>query len=134
MRSYAYRFEGQYLIFARRGIEIDEFPEIKNYLYGFYDRLKPREGEDKIGRKPGPYKWYEIQDNVAYYTEFEKPKLVWGELSDKPKFAFDDKGMYPEATLFFMTGENLKYLLSIFNSRLASWYFSQITTTSGMGN
>ncbi|BAV07385.1 Type II restriction/modification system, DNA methylase subunit YeeA [Filimonas lacunae] len=133
VKSYSYKFEEQYIIFTRRGINIDEFPEIRDHLYKSYDRLKPRQPGDKVGRKPGPYKWYEIQDNVAYYTEFEKPKLVWGELSDKPKFAYDDKGMYPEATLFFMTGDNLKYLLSILNSRLASWYFNQITTTSGMG-
>jgi adenine-specific DNA-methyltransferase len=43
-------------------------------------RLEPKpdnwEGNWR-GRKAGPYKWYEIQDNVAYYQEFEKPKIVW---------------------------------------------------------
>jgi len=134
VKGYSYKFENLYVIFTKRGVNINEYKEIENYLMQFYDRLKPRtKKSDTVGRKPGPYKWYEIQDNVAYYTEFEKPKLVWGELSDKPKFAYDNKGMYPEATLFFMTGENIKYLLSILNSRLASWYFSKITTTSGMG-
>lgn len=32
-----------------------------------------------------------------------------------------------------MTGKNLKYILSIFNSSLAQWYFEQIATSSGMG-
>jgi hypothetical protein len=35
--------------------------------------------------------------------------------------------------IFFMTGNNLKYLLSIRNSKLAKWYFNQISTSSGMG-
>jgi len=25
--------------------------------------------------KPGSYEWYEIQDNIAYWQEFEQPKL-----------------------------------------------------------
>ncbi|TAE08681.1 MAG: hypothetical protein EAZ95_16905 [Bacteroidetes bacterium] len=41
--------------------------------------------------------------------------------------------MYIEATLFAMTGENLKYLLAILNSKVGEWYFNQISTTSGMG-
>ena len=32
-----------------------------------------------------------------------------------------------------MTGKNLKYLLSILNSKLAKWYFNEISTSSGMG-
>ena len=32
-----------------------------------------------------------------------------------------------------MTGENLKYLLAILNSKVAEWYFNQISTSSGMG-
>ncbi len=40
---------------------------------------------------------------------------------------------YSNNTIFFMTGNNLKYLLSILNSKLAKWYFNQISTSSGMG-
>jgi len=32
-----------------------------------------------------------------------------------------------------MTGENLKYLLGILNSKLSEWYFHLIGTTTGMG-
>ena len=32
-----------------------------------------------------------------------------------------------------MTGEKLKYLLAILNSKLSEWYFNQISTTTGMG-
>ncbi|MFV2016263.1 MAG: TaqI-like C-terminal specificity domain-containing protein, partial [Candidatus Heimdallarchaeota archaeon] len=65
--------------------------------------------------------------------EFEKPKIIWGEISDKPKFAFDDGNYYAEATTFLMTGEKLKYLLAILNSKVSEWYFKLIGTTTGMG-
>ena len=32
-------------------------------------------------------------------------------------------GMYPEATTFLMTGNNLKFLLAILNSKLGEWSF-----------
>ena len=71
--------------------------------------------------------------NCDYVMAFEQPKILWGELADAPKFSFDDQNYYPEATLFLMTGESLKYLLSILNSKLGEWYFNQISSTSGMG-
>ena len=42
-------------------------------------------------------------------------------------------GMYPEATTFLMTGNNLKFLLAILNSKLGEWSFNQIGTRTGMG-
>ena len=45
----------------------------------------------------------------------------------------DTEGYYLNNTIFFLVGENLKYLLAILNSKLGEWYFKQISTTSGMG-
>ena len=54
---------GKYLIFTRRGIEIDNYPAIKRHLEQYKERLKPKpknwSGEKWNGRKSGPYKWYE---------------------------------------------------------------------------
>jgi len=80
------------------------------------------------------YEWYALQRCAAsYWRRFDEPKIIWGELSDKAKFTFDEANHYVEATLFMMTGESLKYLLAVLNSKAAQWYFEQITTTSGMG-
>ena len=131
--KYYFDFKELFVLFTRHGINIDNYPVVKEYLNNYYTRLKPRNNSENVGRKPGPYKWYELQDNIAYYKEFEKPKIIWGEISDKPKFAYDENGYYAEATTFIMTGENLKYILSILNSKLGEWYFNQISTTTGMG-
>lgn len=131
--KYSKSFANLYIIFSRRGIEIENYPAIKNHLYEFHERLQPRNNNEEIGRKPGAYKWYELQDNVAYYNDFFKDKIIWGEISDKPKFYFDDEKYFPEATTFFMVGPNLKFLLGILNSKFAEWYFDKISTTTGMG-
>ncbi len=96
-------------------------------------------GDAFVGKGKGLYKrddqgdyWWELRPCV-YYEEYAKKKIVWGELSDKQKFTLDLTGLYANNTIFFMTGENLEYLLAILNSQLAKWYFDIIATTSGMG-
>ena len=133
LKKYTYGFSSLYMIISKykdHEALIEGYPIIYNYLCKHEDRLKLR-GQVKNGQ----HHWLELDNNPtdAYFSLFEKPKIVWGEISDKPKFAYDESGYYAEATTFFMVGEKLKYLLTILNSKLSEWYFSQISTTTGMG-
>ena len=66
--------------------------------------------------------------------EFFKPKIVWGEISDRSKFAYDaNRNFIPEATTFLMSGQNLPYLLCVLNSPFTEWFFSKLGTTTGVG-
>ncbi|MCX7429002.1 MAG: hypothetical protein NTW96_25670 [Planctomycetia bacterium] len=69
---------GRFLVFTRRGIQIDRYPAIKRYLARHRPRLEPRPrnipAKNWAGRKPGTYKWYEVQDAIDYWQE-----LVEGE-------------------------------------------------------
>ncbi|QEI43472.1 Modification methylase PaeR7I [Dolichospermum sp. UHCC 0315A] len=133
LKKYSYEFSGFYLINTHNGvaknnikrIKVKEnYPFIYNYLLSFLPQIEQRQDQGKD--------WTNLR-NCAYLEDFNKPKIVWGEISDKPKFAFDDSNYYAEATTFLMTGEKLKYLLAILNSKLSEWYFNQISTTTGMG-
>ena len=58
-------WDGIWMIFARKGIEIENYPAIKRHLEQFRERLepKPRGWSGKWnGRASGTYKWYELQD------------------------------------------------------------------------
>ncbi|MHB8628379.1 MAG: Eco57I restriction-modification methylase domain-containing protein [Aggregatilineales bacterium] len=118
-------WSGQYIIFTRRGINIDEYPAVKAYLTQFKDRLMPGVSG---GRKPGPYKWYEIQDNVAYHAEFEKHKIVWPDIAKRSEFTLDTSGSYLDMTLFGIVGSDF-YLLGILNSKAVEWFFQSVTST-----
>jgi len=78
------------MIFARRGIDIDAYPTIKSHLEQFRERLqpKPKGWSDGRwpGRKPGPYKWYEIQDSVDYCQMFEQSKIVYQVIQFHPQY------------------------------------------------
>ncbi len=71
-----------WLIFTRQGIDIEQYPAIKQHLWQFKDQLEPKPKDWPInqtwqGRKAGSYKWYEIQDTVAYWEKFLEPKIVY---------------------------------------------------------
>jgi len=57
IRKYEINFKDKYIIFARRGIDILNYPAILRYLEQFRENLQPRKNKDaKVGRKPGNYK------------------------------------------------------------------------------
>ncbi len=107
----------EWIIFTRRGIDIEKFPAIKKYLEEFKEKLEPGKG-----RKKGIYKWYEIQDSTAYYNEFEKEKIIWGQISAKNHFAISIANEYSLNSTFIATGKNLKYYCAILNSKVFLFY------------
>ena len=80
------------------------------------------------------YEWYALQRwGAKYHEDFAKEKLVWITLASTGRFAYDDSGIYCEANTFMMTGEGIKYLCAVLNTKLICWYLQQIAPTSGMG-
>jgi hypothetical protein len=68
----------QWLIFTRRGVNINDYPAIKKHLEQYREKLEPKPKDwprtkKWPGRKAGAYEWFHIQDNIAYYEEFENP-------------------------------------------------------------
>ncbi|WP_052731225.1 Eco57I restriction-modification methylase domain-containing protein [Spirosoma radiotolerans] len=114
-----------YMIFTRKGIDIERYPVIEKHLSQFYEDLKPRNNGETKGRKPGPYAWYEIQDNIAYYRDFDKPKLIYPQITKDLTFCYDEEGYYTNDKCFIATGEHLKYLLVWLNSRLFRYCFEE---------
>lgn len=124
----------RWLIFTRCGIDIDNYPAIEAHLTQWRDRLTPKTAgtkKDDPGRKPGRYKWYEIQDDVAYYRIFDQPKLIYPVISKNPSFAYDDLGCYSNDKTFLIGGGDM-YLLGVLNSPPA-WTWLQNTCSSVRG-
>ncbi|MBO6586049.1 MAG: Eco57I restriction-modification methylase domain-containing protein [Gracilimonas sp.] len=131
IKRYQQPDQENYLIFTRRGTDLDKYPAIKKYLEGFKKELEPRPkdvpSEDWPGRKPGTYQWYEIQDGVDYYKEFEKPKIIYAEIATRGQFMIDEDNMYVDTTSFIL-GNSSYNLLGVLNSKLWTFMFSQISS------
>ena len=114
----------EWLIFTRRGCDIRKYPAILNHLKQFKEQLSPGV---LGGRKPGSYKWFEIQDNIAYWQRFEHTKIVSTKVSIRPKFAVDTSGCYlGNTSYFFPVGSEALYLGGILNSHLFETYARRV--------
>jgi hypothetical protein len=121
IKRYGYKFAEQYIIatFPSRKYNVDDYPAVRDYLLQ-YGKKKLEQSGKAGARKKTSHKWFETQDPIAYWDDFSKQKIVWGEISDKPKFAIDPDGAYfPEATTFILTGESIEYLFAILNSKIS---------------
>lgn len=107
---------------------IKQYPAIYKHLEQFKEKLSNRNKAETGVR----YEWYALQRYGAdFWENYEKPKIVWIEISDRANYAYDEKGMYLTNSAYFLTCKNdsfsLKYLLAILNSKVSDFYFSQKT-------
>ena len=129
VRRWSASWQGLWMIFARRGIDIESYPSIWRHLSSHRTQLEPRPsewqpasaGQKWSGRKEGSYAWYEIQDAVDYWQEFSKPKIVYQEIQFHPAYAFDNQGIFSNNKTFILTGERPE-LLATLNSPLLWWH------------
>ena len=136
IKRYQQPVSDKYLIFTRRGIDIENYPSILKYLEQYRSRLEPKPKDFIVnnwpGRKPGSYKWYEIQDAVDYYHEFEKPKIIIPAIVKSANYAYDLNNHYSnDKTSIIPTGDLT--LLAIINSRLIDFFLKQIASTKQNG-
>src|SRR5215210_4347489 len=126
IKRWSPEWKGLWMIFARRGIDIDAYPAIKRHLERFRERLEPRprdwSGGRWPGRKPGAYEWYEVQDSVDYWQMFEQTKFVIQRIAFHSRIALDGNGTYINDSAIFLP-TNDSWLLACLNSP-ANWYFT----------
>ncbi|WP_120929607.1 class I SAM-dependent DNA methyltransferase [Helicobacter pylori] len=111
------------------------YPIIYAHLLSHKDKLLKR-NKDETGKR---YEWYCLQRWAAnYLQEFEKEKIVYGEIVQEPRFYLDNGEcelgyFYAEATSFILTGEHLCYLLGMLHSKLITFAFKTFYAGGGLG-
>jgi hypothetical protein len=95
---------------------------------------KPKDwkGSEWKGRKPGSYKWFEIQDAVDYYAEFETPKIIVPAIVKNASYVFDADGFYSNDKTTIIATDDL-YLLGILNSKISDFVMHSISSTKQGG-
>ncbi|WQW86496.1 class I SAM-dependent DNA methyltransferase [Helicobacter pylori] len=110
-------------------IDIEKYPATKAHLDAHYDTIATRCDQ---GDTP-----YHLR-NCAYLEDFEKEKIVYGEIVQEPRFYLDNGEcelgyFYAEATSFILTGEHLRYLLGMLHSKLITFAFKTFYAGGGLG-
>ena len=133
IKRYGYEWKDLWLINTHNGIKgqverihIEDYPAIKKHLDKYWEKIKNR--FDK-GDTP-----YNLR-NCAYMDDFAKPKIIYAEIVQSPRFFLDKNGeFYPEATSFIMTGEHLEYLEKFFNSKVGFYLFKTFYAGGELGD
>ena len=84
-------------------------------------------------RKKTSNKWFETQDSISYWEDFNKPKIVYPETTQGAYFAFDDKGLYIDKTCFMLIADNAEYLQHTLSSRLFEFAYKRIFASVELG-
>ncbi len=138
IKRYSYEWADLWVIatFPSLKLDIDDYPSLKTYLSQFRPRID--QSGEKGCRKKTSNQWFETQDTIAYHGDFEKEKIVYGEIVQEPRFYLDNGecelgGFYAEATSFILTGEHLRYLLGMLHSKLITFAFKTFYAGGGLG-
>ncbi|GHS37930.1 type II restriction endonuclease Eco57I subunit R [Helicobacter pylori] len=138
IKRYSYEWAGEWVIatFPSLKLDIDDYPSLKTYLSQFRPRID--QSGEKDCRKKTNNQWFETQDTIAYHEDFEKEKIVYGEIVQEPRFYLDNGEcelgyFYAEATSFILTGEHLRYLLGMLHSKLITFAFKTFYAGGGLG-
>lgn len=128
IRRWSLESRDLWIIFTRRGVDIDAYPAIRAYLSDQRERLEPKPDNwvpenkrDKWkGRKRGNYKWFEIQDTVDYSNQFRQPRAVYPHFSVKPLFVHTQKESLSNDKTYIIPGPHLE-LTALLNSNI-TWF------------
>ena len=130
IKRYSYDWAGLWLINTHNGIpgkksriHIEDYPAVKQHLDEYYVDLEKR--ADK-GETP-----YNLR-NCAYLDDFNKPKIVWGNLNLRASYSLAPSGMYLNApsNMIVPASNSLLYIL---NSTIADYYIRGLGVTRNGG-
>ena len=132
IKRYGYEWAELWLIatFPSRHYDIDDYPSIKQYLLSYrFERLEQTgkvhivNGEKVKARKKTNNKWFETQDSISYWEDFNKPKIIYPNMTKYMPFVFDNKMYFTNQKCFIITGKYVAYLTAFFNSSLFKYCF-----------
>jgi len=89
------------------------YPSLHAHLKGFEDKLRKRQDQ---GRH-----WWELR-TCAYWPVFDRPKLIYQDITWNPSFNFDTDGTLSNNTVYFLPTDDL-WVLAALNSP-AAWTYS----------
>jgi len=126
LSKFHYRNENLWLIgtFPTLKLDIKEYPGIESHLLSFGKEKLEQSGTSNARKKTGN-DWFETQDQINYWENFEKPKIIYPNMVKDISFTYDEKGFYTNQKCFILTGEKIKYLLGVLNSKLFRYCFEE---------
>ncbi|MDR2919969.1 MAG: hypothetical protein LBV72_11475 [Tannerella sp.] len=95
-----------------------QYPVIHDHLLKYKDQLVARDQEVGVS-----YEWYALQryGGSNEWDDFTLQKIVWKREAPTSSFCLDYRGCAIMDSMCFITGQHLKYLLGVLNSKLGCY-------------
>jgi hypothetical protein len=133
IEKYLTKWDGDYLINTHNGIkgkkikrvDVEKYPSIKKYLDLFLENITKR-----LDQGDTPYNLR----NCAYLDEFTKEKIIWKRIGSQIRFSYSTNEIYSLDSTCIATGEKIKYLSALLNSKLCNYQLFESAPRTGMGD
>ena len=138
IKRYRYDWAELWLIatFPSKHYDIEQYPAIKEYLMSFgTEKLEQSgakyfiNGVEVKSRKKTNNKWYETQDNIGYWDDFNKPKILWKRVGSILRFSYDDTRKLGLDSTCFATGTDIAYICCVLNSPMGHFLLKDAPKT-----
>ena len=98
----------------------EQYPAVYSHMLQYKDKLSKRNKAETGIR----YEWYAMQRwGAKYWEDFDKPKIMYPNMTKYIPFYYDEKGFYQNDKSFMITGNNVAYLTAFLNSSLFKFCF-----------
>jgi hypothetical protein len=101
-----------------RSLFAKAYPAIHRHLSLHEDKLKIRDDKGKF--------WWELRSCI-YWSEFERPKLVYQEIATFQSFGYAEDGLICNNKCFLIPEKN-DFLLGLLNSKVTWWFLGNLTS------
>src|SRR6218665_7057 len=112
-----------------------EFSKEYKHLYDYFKSHKKglsERNQDETGIR---YEWYALQRSAATYRdEFAKEKIIWKRIGSQLRFSYSDREIFCLDSTCIATGEKIKYLTALLNSKLCNYQLFESAPKTGMGD
>jgi adenine-specific DNA-methyltransferase len=121
IKQYGYKWGNMWLINTHNGIKgelprinIENYPAVKDHLDKYWNKIRDRTDQ---GDTP-----YNLR-NCAYMDDFNKPKIIYPNMTKYMPFVYDDMKFMTNQKCFIITGDKIAFLTAFLNSSLFKYCF-----------
>ena len=98
----------------------EQYSAVYNHMLQYKEPLSKRNKAETGIR----YEWYAMQRwGAKYWEDFDKPKIMYPNMTKYLPFYYDEKGFYQNDKSFMITGAHVSYLAAFLNSSLFKFCF-----------
>ena len=127
IKKWKAEWAGLSILYIPWHFDINKYPAVLNHLKQFKNKLENRNESER-----DRYEWYALQRYAAdYFKEFDKPKIIYPNITKTNVFSFDETGILTNQKCFIIPTDDL-YLLALLNSQLTmQWFRSTLPLLRG---